>query len=137
MRISDWSSDVCSSDLITEAGLRALWRSPPNKFPAADGAVNWEIWLDPAEADAFLAAAPAFGVTVAADRLHFPEDLVAVAQATREALALAVRRLGAVRALAAPTVTADFFDSLEVVEQAGWTQNFLQDRKSTRLTSSH
>src|SRR3546814_7267319 len=58
--------------------------------------------------------------------LHFPEDLVAVAQATREALALAVRRLGAVRALAAPTVTADFFDSLEVVEQAGWTQNFLQ-----------
>src|SRR3546814_16845550 len=63
MRISDWSSDVCSSDL---------------------------------------------------------------AQATREALALAVRRLGAVRALAAPTVTADFFDSLEVVEQAGWTQNFLQ-----------
>src|SRR3546814_11619870 len=38
---------------ITEAGLRALWRSPPNKFPAADGAVNWEIWLDPAEADAF------------------------------------------------------------------------------------
>src|SRR3546814_4654317 len=49
--------------------------------------------------------------------LHFPEDLVAVAQATREALALAVRRLGAVRALAAPTVTADFLDSLEVVEQ--------------------
>src|SRR3546814_2487402 len=124
MRISDWSSDVCSSDLdgeivpggpkhaalvqglgaITEAGLRALWRSPPNKFPAADGAVNWEIWLDPAEADAFLAAAPAFGVTVAADRLHFPADLVAVAQATREALALAVRRLGDVRARAAPHV---------------------------------
>src|SRR3546814_16643862 len=44
---------------ITEAGLRALWRSPPNKFPAADGAVNWEIWLDPAEDDAFQAAEPA------------------------------------------------------------------------------
>src|SRR3546814_13988585 len=126
MRISDWSSDVCSSDLITEAGLRALWRSPPNKFPAADGAVNWEIWLDQAEADAFLAAAPAFGVTVAADRLHFPEDLVAVAQATREAPALAVRRLGRVRALAAPTGTADCFDSLEVVDQAGRQQNFMR-----------
>src|SRR3546814_21001943 len=124
MRISDWSSDVCSSDLdgeivpggpkhaalvqglgaITEAGLRALWRRPPNKFPAADGAVHWEIWLDPAAADAFLAAAPAFGVTVAADRLHFPEDIVAFAPPTPEALAPPVRSPGAVRALAAPTV---------------------------------
>lgn len=126
---------VQSLGAITEAGLRALWRSPSGKFPADGVSANWEIWLDPAEADAFIAAAAAFGVAVGTDRLLFPEDVVVIGEATRDALAIAVRRLGAVRALAAPTVTADFFDSLDVQEQAGWTEN-LQQRCSYQLTAA-
>ncbi len=41
------------------------------------------------------------------------------------ALALAVRRLGGVRALAAPTVTADYFDALEIEEQLEWVDDVL------------
>ena len=37
-----------------------------------------------------------------------------------------MRRLGSVRALAAPAVTADFFDALEVQEQAAWVQDLVQ-----------
>jgi hypothetical protein len=111
---------VQSVAAITEAGLRALWRSPPGKFPAADVATVWEVWLEPQMMDAFVAAAPNYGVTVGVDRLEFPEDTVVVVQADRNQLAQAVRRLGGVRALAAPTITADFFDGLPVAEQAQW-----------------
>ena len=111
---------VQSVAAITEAGLRALWRSPPGKFPAADVAPVWEVWLEPEMTEAFVAAAPNYGVTVGADRLEFPEDIVVIAEADRNQLAQAVRRLGGVRALAAPTITADFFDGLPVAEQAQW-----------------
>lgn len=111
---------VQSVAAITEAGLRALWRSPPSKFPAADVANVWEVWLEPQMTEAFVAAAPNYGVTVGADRLEFPEDIVVIVQADRNQLAQAVRRLGGVRALAAPTITADFFDGLPVTEQAQW-----------------
>ena len=111
---------VQSVAAITEAGLRALWRSPPGKFPAADVATVWEVWLEPEMTEAFVAAAPNYGVTVGADRLEFPEDIVVIVEADRNQLAQAVRRLGGVRALAAPTITADFFDGLPVAEQAQW-----------------
>lgn len=117
---------VQSLGAIVEAGLRALWRSPPNKFPAGSGSVHWEIWLEPDQAEAFVTRAADYGVAIGADRLHFPEDTVVTGEASRDQLSLAVRRLGAVRALAAPTVTADFFDELDVVEQAAWVSDLAQ-----------
>jgi hypothetical protein len=111
---------VQSLAAITEAGLRALWRGPQDKFLGDNGLLHWEIWLQPEEADAFVEQAATYGVRIGSDRLTFPEDVVVVGQARRDDLALAVRRLGGVRALAAPAVTADFFDSLDVLEQAAW-----------------
>ncbi len=117
---------VQSVAAITEAGLRALWRSPPDKFPEDDGAADWEIWLDPEQVEAFVHQAPAFGVALGADRLEFPEDIVVVVHATRDALATAIRRLGGVRAMAAPTVTAEFFVEMDVQEQAQWVDELAQ-----------
>lgn len=57
---------------------------------------------------------------ISLDRLYFPEDTVVIAQATQIELASAVRNIGGVRALAAPTITADFFDGMDVLEQAQW-----------------
>ncbi|MBE0560608.1 MAG: S8 family serine peptidase [Ochrobactrum anthropi] len=116
---------VQSIGAIVEAGLRALWRSPPQRFPNPDGAVPWEVWLDKEQAPAFIAGAAEFGVVVGADRLEFPEDLVVIATATRDALALAVRRLAGVRALASPTVTADYFDAMDPDEQADWVDDLV------------
>ncbi|MBO6727826.1 MAG: S8 family peptidase [Rhizobiaceae bacterium] len=111
---------VQSVAAITEAGLRALWRSPPERFPNTEDATVWEIWLEPDAAEPFLAGAPAFGVVMGTDRLEFPEDTVLIAHADRNQLAQAVRRLGGVRALAATTITAEFFDAMPVDEQAQW-----------------
>jgi len=85
--------------------------------------VSWEVWLDKHEAAAFIDHAADHGVAIGADRLDFPEDIVVIATATHEALALAVRRLGSVRALAAPSVTADYFDAMAPDEQADWVDN--------------
>src|SRR3546814_6760303 len=52
MRISDWSSDVCSSDLVTEFSLVGWWqqnRARPvapafaDKYQAPRNAQNWQI----------------------------------------------------------------------------------------------
>lgn len=117
---------VQSLAAITEAGLRALWRGPQEKFPADNGAVHWEIWLEPGEAEDFIAAAAAYQVQIGTDRLRFPEDVVVIGEATRDHIALAVRRLGGVRALAAAAVTADFFDAMDVQEQVAWVQELGQ-----------
>lgn len=111
---------VQSIGAIVEAGLRALWRSPVDRFPPTNSVGAWEVWLDRAEAESFIANSKKFHVDVGADRLDFPEDVVVVATAARDDLALAIRRLGGVRALAVPAVTAETFDDMPVEEQHEW-----------------
>lgn len=105
---------------IAEASLRALWRSPQSRFPDGGAATGWEIWIEPDALNHFVGGAAAYGVAIGSDRLEFPEDIVLVCWATRDALALAVRRLGGVRALASVSVTADDFDSMDVLDQVQW-----------------
>ena len=90
---------IQSVGAIVEAGLRALWRSPPARFPQGDGIAPWEVWLDKAHADEFISGAIQHKVVVGSERLDFPEDLVVIATGTKDDLALAVRRLAGVRAL--------------------------------------
>ena len=107
---------IQSIGAIVEAGLRSLWRSPPVRFPEGDGKVLWEIWLDKEVVDTSIAQATEYGVAIGSDRLQFPEEVVVIATATRNELALAIRRSAGVRALAVPTVTADYFDAMPIEE---------------------
>lgn len=121
---------VQSIRAIVEAGLRALWRSPSAKFPADDRATHpWEIWLDRSGADNFIAHARGLGIRFEGGetqeeggRLEFPEDVVVVGHGTHAQIAEAVRNLGAVKALAAPTVLSDYFEGMPPEEQAEWAR---------------
>jgi Subtilase family len=124
---------VQSIGAIVEAGLRSLWRSPPERFPEEDGQIPWEVWLGKDAASDFIVHAGEYGVTIGSDRLEFPEDVVIVATATRDALALAIRRCAGVRALAVPTVTADNFDAMQIEEQQEWLGS-LQDATTFTLS---
>lgn len=117
---------VQSIGAIVEASLRALWRSPPVRYPKGRGATAWEIWLNKDDADAFIGLAEQYNVTVGSERLEFPEDIVVIAKATPHALASAVKEAAGVRALAAPSVTAEFFDEMEVEEQDGWAASLAE-----------
>ena len=95
---------------------------PRSRWPSCVGTLAGK-----SRADDFIAHAAEYGVVVGTDRLEFPEDTVVIATATRDALALAIRRLANVRALAAPSITADFFDALQIEEQQEWV-NALRGR---------
>ncbi|MEY9625093.1 hypothetical protein ABIA27_000128 [Sinorhizobium fredii] len=116
---------VQSISAISEAGLRALWRSPRDRFPTEADKKPWEVWLDKSAAVHFFAGAAEYSVAVGTDRLEFPEDLVVIAVATAVELAAAVRNLGGVRALATPTRTAEDFDAMPVEEQNSWVADLV------------
>ena len=113
---------VQSISAIVEAGLRALWRSPNERFPAQGQSHPWEIWLERNDADRFLEKALALGIRFEIDRLQFPEDIVVIGHGTHEQIASAVRNLGTVKALASPSVLSDYFDGVPPEEQAAWVQ---------------
>src|SRR3546814_9953479 len=107
MRISDWSSDVCSSDLQAVA----MRREPPALAFISEGAEQLQVLQAPAMADAALPGDA--------------DDLVAPARDALAELARRQRRLG--QRLARFEVEAS--DARPAI-LAG-------DRKSTRLNSSH
>ena len=108
-----------------EAGLRQLWRSPQERYPEGQEQAVWEVWLDPTDFQHFQTAAPSVAVIIHGDKLEFPEDVVVLVTATPAVMAQAVRTLKGIRALAAPTTTAEFFDNLEIEEQVGWVNELL------------
>src|SRR3546814_19135606 len=75
MRISDWSSDVCSSDLyIASLGVDAIWLSPFYPSPMDDFGYDIADYcdVDPifgtlADFDALVARAHALGLKVTTD----------------------------------------------------------------------
>ncbi|BEV13103.1 S8 family peptidase (plasmid) [Asticcacaulis sp. DW145] len=117
---------VQSIGSIVEAGLRVLWRSPQAIFPDENGIKAWEIWLDRETAENFIARAPAAGITISTDRLTFPEDTVILAHASRDVLAAAIKISSEVKALAAPVITAAFFDEMPAQDQHDWSADLLR-----------
>lgn len=118
---------VQSIGRLQPARLRALWRGPAAAFPAlAATVIDWEVWVATGQAEAFVAAAVAANLHVAAERLTFPEQTVLRVTASRNALADIVRSAPAmVTALAKPATTAEFFDGLPVDGQPQWSQDLL------------
>jgi|GEM_PF-2873797 len=84
---------VQSISAISEAGLRALWRSPGGRFPTEPDKQAWEVWLGKADAAGFLSNAADYGVAVGTDRLEFPEDLVVIWWAGRPSPSMPIRIL--------------------------------------------
>src|SRR3546814_4434752 len=119
MRISDWSSDVCSSDLVMTARINYL------ELPVADtGAAK--AFYGAAFGWSFTDFGPTYAATTSGDT-----DIGFQADATGKTAA------------ALPVIEVD---DLEAAEAAVWTAGgtitapifaFPGDRKSTRLNSSH
>lgn len=120
------NADLANSiDSIAQAGLRDLWRHPTKPFPEAPGPIPWEVWLEPAEVDQFVARSVREGLTVYPDRLEFPEDTVVLVEGDVGQMAKTVIGTGSVRSVSPPSVPIDFVDGLEAEEQAEWVQDVL------------
>src|SRR3546814_4924077 len=121
MRISDWSSDVCSSDLETRCSWRRRAPPPPLYFPVATcgGSVSERV-----ERALQLQRARLYGYAVSLTRDR---------ESARDLLQdCAVKALSA---SSAPTDDAALRAWLFRILRNAWIDRI--DRKSTRLNSSH
>lgn len=83
-----YNADLANSvGMFAEIELRDLWRHPTKPFPQSADPIAWEVWLEPAEVDDFVAIAVQQGMTVYPDRLGFPEDTVVLVEGTTEQMA--------------------------------------------------
>src|SRR3546814_4455322 len=140
MRISDWSSDVCSSDLQAVDLALAELDAPADAVAAGDRSVRYAQWAQAALAGEDVGSSPGgeqpkFTATVTTpDGRHAVLVKFAVAdsgQAARrwtDLLACEHIALQCLRAAGLPAAAS------ELVDAHGYT---CLDRKSTRLNSSH
>src|SRR3546814_426840 len=80
MRISDWSSDVCSSDLIGGGHLgngRDFWRGEPGLQRSRDPARDLAFDAEDVVQGALVALGPEMMVGPRIDQLHRNQDVVA------------------------------------------------------------
>src|SRR3546814_7485991 len=122
MRISDWSSDVCSSDLKNYHRVDAthsLGLGTDDK-----GAVSTVIWNSPAfkaGLDVGDAITAINGAAFSADRLN---NAIRDAKTGKEPIRLLVK-------------AGDLYKDITIDYHGGLRYPHLEDRKSTRLNSSH
>src|SRR3546814_9161488 len=121
MRISDWSSDVCSSDLSARA-------APPPAAPPAPSAVRTWLFLT---SDRHQIADPRI-ILNKAHAQHTP----APPKAAVEPKPFAPPDSHCPAPVPAPRVPA-LLDTAPVRHDRSPEHSFLRDRKSTRLNSSH
>src|SRR3546814_6370034 len=125
MRISDWSSDVCSSDLrarllqVGQAEIEAqelpfVWTALPYSIPAAQ-------------------AEPAHFYRISMEPAQFAEEV----QRLQGLWLSSETHLGAAQQSMRPPARALSHWHLALALAAGAISGVVQDRKSTRLNSSH
>lgn len=123
---------------IRLATLRELWTDGPDLYPEANQIITWEVWLRggmPDDLQAITVAheglarlsesTAAIGYVVVSKPLSFVDRTVVLVRGTREQLATATEALGVIAEVRRAKDTADFFQKLEVREQAQWIDSLL------------
>ncbi len=122
---------IANVESLAFAGPEDIFTGRPGDFPAGAGPTWWQVWLDRDKHSDARGAAGRFGVHVAGgSELQFPDSVVVLARATKDALAEWMRSTGAVHELALPENPAIL--GLDQREQAGLADD-LRARLRPRL----
>jgi Subtilase family len=122
---------------IRSATLEALWTDSAEVLPVnEDEAVWWEVWL-PVRGDRqgmlrqFRTTAERIGFLLGEGEICFPERSVILMNGTRRQIRQSMMLLNCVAELRRAKETAEFFDSIDPVEQREWVNDLLL-RTTTR-----
>lgn len=123
---------------ISPATFASMWSDDVELLPAdKDKAVWWEVWVStPKKASDtekqyrsiisdFMKLAARAKLNVSTDTLRFPEHTVIQLQASQTQLEENTSLLCRVSEIRFPQVTAEFFDSMDSLEQSQWTDDAL------------
>ncbi len=121
---------VASIASISKAALDALWTDTAETMPDANEAIWWEVWLrineDPlAEVIFFREHARQMELIVLDDEIRFPDRTVVAVQGTKEQMSRSVNLLNCIAELRRLKEHADFFSSMDRVEQIDWISSTL------------
>jgi hypothetical protein len=117
---------------IRIGSLEALWTDTQDVFPTADGQdLWWEVWLPVRRQrdlvlSAFRTRAEGLGMRMAPGEVVFPERTVLLVYGSPRQMKRSAALLNLIAELRRAKETADFFDSLPPVEQAGWVGDLLR-----------
>ncbi len=122
---------VASVASIKKAALGALWTDVPETMPAEDEVIWWEVWLrtneDPvSEVNFFREHARRMEFTVLEEELRFPDRTVVAVQGSREQISRSVNLLNCIAELRRLKESADFFSSMDCMEQFEWIHAALE-----------
>ena len=116
---------------IRAASVRALWTDDEDLFPASDTEqFLCEIWL-PVSSDheattrAFLRRAKSLDMRVSPGELRFPERIVLLARTSLSEITRSIATLNSIAELRRAKETAQFFDSLTLIEQSEWMDDLI------------
>lgn len=121
---------VASIASISKAALDALWTDTAETMPDANEAIWWEVWLrineDPlAEVIFFREHARQMELIVLDGEIRFPDRTVVAVQGTKEQMSRSVNLLNCIAELRRLKEHADFFSSMDRVEQIDWISTTL------------
>lgn len=127
----DHKSLINTISAIRAAGIRALWTDDPELLPADVAAPFWwEVWLSVRGARQAVVAdfhrlATLGGCEVREEQVNFPERTVLLMFGSQEQLAQSVMLLNCVAELRRAKDTAEFFDGMDIEEQAQWMNDLI------------
>lgn len=123
---------------IGPATFASIWSDDVELLPTdKEKLVWWEVWVSTPKKGTdtqqeyrsiisdFTKLAEKANLNVSTDTLRFPEHTVIQLQASQTQLEENTSLLCRVSEIRFPQVTADFFDSMDSVEQSDWTENAL------------
>ncbi|HML92940.1 S8 family peptidase [Methyloceanibacter sp.] len=112
---------------IRLAALEALWTDSPELYPEAGQAINWEVWLRRSGKIDHLARlrtyAERFDLTVDDKAIRFIDRVVVLVRGTAEDVARSVDLLGAIAEVRLAKDAADFFTTMNPIEQRAWVED--------------
>lgn len=116
---------------IRIASLKALWTDDESVFPEPEERLWWEVWLPvrrdrDAVVENFRRLAQHLGFQLAKGEAKFPERTVVLIHGSAVQMQQSIMTLNSIAELRRAKETADFFDSLPLDEQPGWSQDLLQ-----------
>ena len=124
------ASLIANIEAIRAATIESFWQEPEIPFPNPNAVVWWEVWLHRYDDDdpnnpfpGLIDDFKAEGIQVSNRHLSFPENWVYLVRANVAQLGTGLLYTNRLAELRKPKETADFFNNLEIQEQAQWIAN--------------
>ncbi|MFK5986778.1 MAG: S8 family peptidase [Pseudomonadota bacterium] len=122
---------IDSISAIKLAALKELWTDDLELFPEHNNSIWWEVWLrhsDEINYEDFLREhSQQLGMRVSDESIHFLDRTIVLVYGNKEEITRSIKLLGSIAEVRRAKETAEFFTSMDRIEQSDWIENTLEN----------